>query len=427
MSEESEPAAATPPLPPPLPANLAAVVIAEARRLGFHRAAIVPIDPPVPMERYQSWLAAGYAGEMEYLSSPEHLALRADPRLLLAEARSMVVVALAHQRLDPPSQGAEAAPPGDRPADPTLIPLRGRIAKYARSEDYHMVLRDRLVLLAERLREVLGRPVLARSCVDAAPVLERSWAERAGLGFIAKNTLLISPGVGSHVMLGELLLDLELPLRSAEDSADEAELAAPAGPASRRRCGGCRACLDACPTQAFVDAYVLDARRCISYLTIEHRGVIPRELRAAIGNWIFGCDVCQDVCPYNAGTGEPHDPALAARDLEHSLPDLLVLAGHHSNQIRRFVKRTSMRRVPREQLLRNVAVALGNSGDARAVPALVTLLSHSFALVRGHAAWALGRLRAFDGALAALRERGPLEQDAEVSEEIALALAEPVA
>ena len=408
--------------------DLAAVVLAEARALGFHRAAIVPIDPPQPMKAYQQWLDAGYAGGMEYLSSPEHLSMRADPRTLLAEARSMVVVALAHQRRDPPLEEAEHSGDGLIP----LTRLRGRIAKYARSDDYHMVLRDRLVALAERLREVLGRPVLARSCVDAAPVLERSWAERAGLGFIAKNTMLIAPGLGSHVMLGELLLDLELPLSPAtgdgddrgDDRAPDAPTAAvkPAAP-PRRRCGSCRSCLDACPTQAFVDAYVLDARRCISYLTIEHRGPIPRPLRAAIGSWIFGCDICQDVCPFNAGSGEPHDPMLAARDLEHALPDLLVLAGHRSNQLRHFVRRTSMRRITRDQLLRNVVVALGNSDDARALPALIPLLANRSEIVRGHAAWAVGRLRRFDGALAALHERRPLEEAAEVLEELDAAIA----
>jgi epoxyqueuosine reductase len=410
--------------------DLAAIVLSEARALGFHRAAIVPIDPPQPMQAYQQWLDAGYAGEMEYLSSPEHLSMRADPRTLLAEARSMVVVALAHQRRDPPLD--EGEPGGE------LIPLtrlRGRIAKYARSEDYHMVLRDRLVALAERLREVLGRPVMARSCVDAAPVLERSWAERAGIGFIAKNTMLIAPGLGSQVMLGELLLDLELPLSPATDDAEQSEPGAPPGahpgappgatPAvpPRRRCGSCRSCLDACPTQAFVEAYVLDARRCISYLTIEHRGPIPRPLRAAIGSWIFGCDICQDVCPFNAGAGEPHDPMLAARDLEHSLPDLLVLAGHRSNQLRHFVRRTSMRRITRDQLLRNVVVALGNSDDARALPALIPLLAHRSEIVRGHAAWSIGRLRRFEGALAALRERRALEEAAEVLEELDAAIA----
>ncbi|MEZ4358698.1 MAG: tRNA epoxyqueuosine(34) reductase QueG [Kofleriaceae bacterium] len=389
------------------PEALVAQLVARARALGFHRAALVPLEPPISLESYRAWLDAGHAGEMHYLGSPEHLACRADPRALLAEARSMLVVALAHQRGDPP------VPPGDgeRAGAAPLARLRGRIATYARSEDYHMILRDRLVQLARELAELLGRPVLARSCVDAAPVLERGWAERAGLGFIAKNTMLIAPGLGSHVLLGELLLDLELP---------PAPAAAPAAP--RRRCGGCRACLDACPTQAFVDAYVLDARRCISYLTIEHRGVIPRALRAGLGSWIFGCDVCQDVCPFNAGAGEPHDPALAARDLEHSLPDLLELAGHRSNQLRRFVRRTSLRRVPRDQLLRNVAVALGNSGDARAVAALRTLAGHQSALVRGHAAWALGRLGAFEGAQDALRVRLELEEDPEVRGEVEAAL-----
>lgn len=430
--------------------ELAAIIVAEARRLGFHRAALVPIDPPQPMAAYQRWLDAGYAGEMDYLSSPEHLTMRADPRTLLAEAKSMLVVALAHQKRDPAPPAGEGAE-DDRPRDGGFVPLahlRGRIAKYARSEDYHMVLRDRLVALAERLREVLGRPVLARSCVDAAPVLERSWAERAGLGFIAKNTMLIAPGLGSHIMLGELLLDIELPLggASAEDSTEPSTdastdaTAAPAAPRSRvsdapsrpspsaprRRCGGCRACLDACPTQAFVEAYVLDARRCISYLTIEHHGPIPRPLRAAIGDWIFGCDICQDVCPFNAGAGEPHDPMLAARDLEHALPDLLVLAGHRTNQLRHFVRRTSMRRITRDQLMRNVVIALGNSADARAVPALVPHLSHRSPIVRGHAAWALGRLRRFPGALEALRQRradcAP-DEPAEVIEELELALA----
>src|SRR6185369_4096797 len=209
-------------------------------------------------------------------------AQRADLRALLATARSLVVVALAYDRADP------------IPADALL---RGKIARYARGEDYHLVMRDRLVLLADRLAAALGRPVASRPCVDSAPVHEREWAERGGLGFIAKNTMMIAPGIGSYVVLGELLVDAEL----AE--------AAPSEP-PRPRCGSCRSCLDACPTQAFVDAYVLDARRCISYLTIEHRGAIPRELRRAIGTWVFGCDVCQEVCPFNAADGEPADPLL---------------------------------------------------------------------------------------------------------------------
>jgi len=212
-------------------------------------------------------------------------------------------------------------------------------------------------------------------------VLEREWAERAGLGFVAKNTMLIAPGLGSYVVLGELLVDAELPA-TAEPQ--------------KPRCGSCRACLDACPTGAFVDAFVLDARRCISYLTIEHEGVIPRELRAQMGTWVFGCDVCQEVCPFNAGAGEAPDPLLQPRSTEHALPDLIALAGIGANQLRQLVKRTALRRISREVLLRNVAVALGNTGSPDAVPALVALLANRSALVRAHAIWALGHVGAHD-------------------------------
>jgi epoxyqueuosine reductase len=361
------------------------MIQAIAKELGFIRAAIVPIEPPRRHELYTSWLAAGYAGEMAYLSRPDHVATRGDLHTLLESARSLVVVALAYDRADP--------------IPPTAL-LRGRIARYARGEDYHLVMRDKLVQLANRLARELGRPVAARTCVDSAPVLEREWAERAGLGFVAKNTMLIAPGAGSYVVLGELLVDVEL------------AVTAPSEP-PKPRCGSCRSCLDACPTGAFVDAYVLDARRCISYLTIEHHGVIPRELRAAIGTWVFGCDVCQEVCPFNAGAGEPHDPLLTPRTVEHALPDLIALAGKGSNQLRRLQKRTAMRRVPRQVLLRNVAVALGNTGSRDAIAPLVNLLTHRSPLVRLHAVWALRKLGA-DDVLASYHDDDP-EVRAELS------------
>lgn len=351
-----------------------AAMIAElGRELGFARAAVVPIEPPRRHALYRSWLADGHAGTMAYLAEPEHVAQRGDLRTLLAAARSLIVVALAYDRADP--------------IPPDAL-LRGKIARYARGEDYHLVMRDRLVVLADRIAAALGRPVASRPCVDSAPVLEREWAERAGIGFVAKNTMVIAPGLGSYVVLGELLVDAELaPAAAAEPM--------------RPRCGACRACLDACPTRAFVDAYVLDARRCISYLTIEHRGAIPRELRPAIGTWVFGCDVCQEVCPFNAGSGAGAagaavDAELRPRSLDHALPDLVALASKGAHQVRRMVKRTALRRVSREALLRNVAVALGNTGDPRAIPALVGLLGHRSALVRGHAVWALGALGAAD-------------------------------
>ncbi|HEU4731980.1 MAG TPA: tRNA epoxyqueuosine(34) reductase QueG [Kofleriaceae bacterium] len=365
--------------------GIAGSIAALGRELGFARMAIVPIEPPRRHALYTDWLARGHAGEMAYLAAPDHVGPRADLRALLATARSLIVVALAHGRGDPVPAGAL---------------LRGRIARYARGEDYHLVMRDRLVALADRIAGALGGPVASRPCVDSAPVLEREWAERGGLGFIAKNTMLIAPGLGSYVLLGELLVDAEL---------------APTAPEAppRPRCGSCRSCLDACPTQAFVDAYVLDARRCISYLTIEHHGAIPRALRAAIGTWVFGCDVCQEVCPFNAGAGPAAseiDPLLAPRSLEHALPDLVALAARGANQLRQLVKRTAMRRVPRAVLLRNVAVALGNTGDPRAIPALVALLGHPAPLVRGHAAWALGELGAA-GALEGHHDDDPFVAD----------------
>ncbi len=363
------------------------MIAALARELGFARAAIVPIEPPRRHALYTSWLASGHAGEMAYLATPEHTGARADLRTLLASARALIVVALAYDRADPIPQ--------DRL-------LRGRIARYARGEDYHLVMRDRLVVLADRLASELGTPVASRPCVDSAPVLEREWAERGGLGFVAKNTMLIAPGAGSYIVLGELLVDAELAPTSPET-------------APKPRCGSCRSCLDACPTGAFVDAYLLDARRCISYLTIEHHGVIPRELRASIGTWVFGCDVCQEVCPFNAGGGEPHDPLLSPRTAEHALPDLVALAGKGANQLRQFMRRTALRRVPRAVLHRNVAVALGNTGSADAIPPLVFLLGARSPLVRIHAVWALAQLGAHD-VLAAHRVA---EDDPDVQAELA--------
>ena len=373
-------------------------VIARARHHGFHRVGVVPVEPARRSELYAAWLAAGHHGEMAYLAAPEHVAGRADPRALLSEARTVVVVALAYGKDAPP-------PPGG---------VRGLIARYARGTDYHMVMRDKLAALADDVGAALGRPLAARVCVDSAPVAERELAEQAGLGFVAKNTMVIAPGLGSYVVLGELLLDAEL---------------APTAPPERaaRGCGGCRACLDACPTGAFVDAYVLDARRCISYLTIEHHGPIPVELRPRMGAMVFGCDICQEVCPYNAAAPDRHPPdaALAPRDPHHAFPDLLALAAAGANQLRQFVKRTALRRVDRRRLLRNVAIALGNSADPRAVPAAAGLLAHPEPLVRGHAAWALAELATTTGAdvAAMLADAAAREDDPFAADELAAARA----
>jgi epoxyqueuosine reductase len=377
--------------------ELGDVVRAAAARRGLARIGAVPVGPPERFDLYRQWLAAGHHGEMAYLASPAHLAARADLRVLLRGAATVVVAALAY---DP---GAPSPPPGGP---------RGTIARYARGADYHLVLRDSLVGLADDLARAIGRPVASRPCVDSAPVLERELAERAGLGFVGKNTLLIVPGVGSWVVLGELLLDVEVDLGPGEPA--------------RARCGACRACLDACPTAAFVAEHVLDARRCISYLTIEHRGATPLELRRAVGGWVFGCDVCQEVCPYNAAAPARVAPQLTARDVDHAAPPLVELATAPTNQLRRYVRQSALRRIDRAQLLRNVCVALGNLGAGPAVPALAARLADPSPLVRRHAAWAIGEIAARDRAVAidadaALARAAAVEADPDVAAELAAA------
>ena len=310
---------------------------------------------------------------------------RADPRSILEQARTLIVVALPYTRDIP-----EAAP------------LHGRLARYAMGRDYHLVLKEKLDALADKVSEFAGRSTLARACVDSAPILEREAAERAGVGFIAKSTMSIAPGVGSYFLLGELLVDVEI---------------APGEP-ERSRCGSCTKCISACPTGAIVDAHVVDARRCISYLTIELRGMVPRELRPLIGTWVYGCDICQEVCPFNASKQErPVAPEMRPRVTSLDLVKLLEMG---SKTHRRLVSGTAMWRVSRNQLARNAAIALGNCNDPRAIPPLAKALAgHHSAVVRAHAAWALGRYADQAEARQALADAAPRETDPAVLAEIA--------
>jgi epoxyqueuosine reductase len=380
------------------PAELANIVRHEALRLGASRVGFAPVGPVARHALYERWLEAGYAGEMHYLG--RDAAPRRDPALLLEGARTIVTVALSYAHPDPV----------DVPLDRLLGGPRGTIARYARGEDYHLVLKDLLRHLAETLTQRLGRPLAWRACVDTAPLLERELGQASGLGFIAKNTLLIAPGLGSYLVLGELLLDLD-----CHDG----------GPVEPPRCGQCRRCLDACPTGAFVDAYTLDARRCISYLTIEQPGPIPRELRPLIGDRIFGCDVCQDVCPFNV-TASGGAPALAPRP-GYGRPALRRLLGLGAAQFRKWQRRSALRRLHRAQLLRNAAVALGNVGTADDLSALVPCLTDEPPLVRAHAAWAIGALaqrhpEARARARAHLEARLSIEDDTDVLDELRAAL-----
>jgi epoxyqueuosine reductase len=272
------------------------------------------------------------------------------------------------------------------------------------------VLKAKLERVGERIDELVGHAVTRRPCVDSAPLLERDFAVQAGLGFAAKSTLTIVPGAGSFVLLGELLLDLEL---------------LPTQVSTASGCGSCTRCLEACPTGAFVGPYQLDARRCISYLTIELKGWVPRELRPLIGQHVFGCDICQDVCPWN------HSPRVPARDAELGrrealaapvLEELLFLG---SAAYRKLVAGTALSRVSRARLSRNAAIALGNTRHAAAeAPLSRALLTHSSELTRGHAAWALGALGLPLGeGLGALQRAAQEDESAEVRAEAAAAAA----
>lgn len=333
-------------------------VAEQAHRIGFD---LVGVTHPALSDHtafYADWLAQGYHAEMGYMARPDAVEKRADPCRIMPQARSIIVVGMNYYA-----------------GDPLLTEgLRGRVARYAWGTDYHTVMVKKLRQLADWIAEQIGQPVARRAHVDTGPLLERELAQRAGLGWIGKNTNLIHPELGSYFFLGELLLDLELE---------------PDMPFAADRCGNCTACLDACPTGALTASRTLDARRCISYLTIEHRGSIPAEIRPLLGDRVFGCDTCQEVCPWNRSfarsTGEP---AFAPRPGQVA-PDLIELLKLDDDGFRARFRDTPLWRAGRAGLARNAAVVLGNLGDPSVVPALERALSDLEPSVAEHAAWAL--------------------------------------
>jgi epoxyqueuosine reductase len=348
---------------------------------GFAHVGIAPLAA-LPREAFLgAWLAEGRAGEMTYLH--DRLACRLDPRSEFPWARSIVVAAL---RYPPPP-----------PLDPDWrTRLTGRIAAYALGADYHDRLPAMLAVLAAGLARLApGTRTLAY--VDTGPLLEREWATRAALGWTGKHTLVLHREHGSYFVLGELLTDLD----------------AAAPPPLADHCGTCSRCVAACPTDALAGDYTMDPRRCLSYVTIEARGPIPLAVRPLLDNWIFGCDLCQQACPWNG------EPTAWAHELMPSLPGLLAL---NADAFRARYRRTAVWRAKRDGLLRNVAVALGNSGNPEAVAPLArALAADPAALVRGHAAWALGRLGG-RSARAALDEARHREKDPAVRAEVEAAL-----
>ncbi len=321
---------------------------------------------------------------MGYLKRTEEL--RRDPTKLVPWAVSVVSVGLNYYA------------PMSRPT--AQDGAKGWISRYAWGDDYHDVVKDRLESLLGKIGEIYPGVVEGRAFVDSGPVLERDIAGVAGIGWIGKNTHLISPRRGSWFFLGELFLSIELvydrPIRN--------------------RCGRCDLCLKACPTAAFVGPYILDARRCISYLTIELKGAIPRHLRPLMGNHIFGCDICQEVCPYNVKAGDTEEGAFSPREGLYA-PELIPLLSLSEEEFRRRFCGSPILRAKRRGFLRNVAVALGNLKSLEAVPALIQALQDDDSLVRRHAAWALGRIASAE-ALEALKKRLVVEADSGVREEI---------
>lgn len=329
-----------------------------ARDEGFDLAGVARADAPPDLAFFAEWVARGHAGEMAYLTS--QVAKRSDLRAAFPWARSVVCVGLQYDTPHPYSTAA----PGDR----------GWISRYAWGDDYHDVMKARLDRVVDRLKDEAG-PFEARVYVDTGPVAEKAWAAAAGLGAWGKNGCLLHPEHGSWFFLGEIVTDLDLPADSPRPDL----------------CGSCTACLEACPTGALVAPYVLDATRCISYLTIEVKGAMPEGRRAGVGRHVFGCDICQDVCPWNRKRRHRGEAAFEPWPGAEA-PDLAGLASLDEEAFRERFRRSPVKRAKRRGLVRNVVVALGNAGGSGHRPLLERLAGDADPVVREHAAWALRRL-----------------------------------
>jgi len=354
--------------------TLEALIKAQAYGLGFDLVGITSLGPATTAAAFDDWIARGFAGEMSYL--PRNADKRRDSRLPFDGATTAIVVAMNYGGTEPP----------------------GPVARYARGDDYHDVMLDRLTQLQRWIEARVGRRVAGKPYVDTGPLLERDLARRAGLGWFGKNTMLINPRVGSFFFLGSLLVDLEL----ASDAPFETD-----------HCGTCRRCLDACPTGALGEPHMLDATKCIAYLTIELKGEIPLELRPQIGELVYGCDICQEVCPWNEKFAQPlREPAfrpraaIAGKDARILASEFLAMS---DEDFRTAFKDSPMKRAKLRGLKRNAAVVLGNCEASENAPSLIAALTDAEPLVRVHAAWALDRIGSADAS--AVSRPCPVEED----------------
>lgn len=336
------------------PRDLKELIKRKANELGFTLVGVTGCEGPAHYAEFETWLADGRHGEMEYLAQERSRIRRANPKEILPECQSILVLAL--------------------PYAPVGHDQRGGIAAYALGDDYHEIIPPRLRALAAFIEEQVGQPVPHRIYTDTGPVLERELAARAGLGWIGKNSMLIHPRAGSTFFLAEILLGIAL-------ETDTAQI--------KDSCGSCTRCLQACPTQAILPNRTVDARRCISYLTIENKGGIPQEYRSRLEGWVFGCDLCQMACPWNRFS-LPEDAALAVKQERQPKGEDMRLSAVEFNQ--RF-RGSPVRRAKRRGYLRNLAVWLGSRGDSHDLPVLEEALAHEEALVREHARWAIEQIK----------------------------------
>lgn len=373
------------------PVELTRRVKREALRLGFDLVGVTDPDPPPHLDVFEHWLGAGRHGEMTYLAVERSRQRRADPRRLLPECQSILIVG-ANCR-------GEVPPAGNG---------RARIALYAQGDDYHTILPERLQALVAYIREVTGLKNLPhRIYTDTGPILEREMAQRAGLGWIGKNTCLINPEKGSHFLLAEILLGVRL-------VADQ--------PFSADRCGSCTRCIEACPTGCILPDRTLDARRCISYLTIERKGEIPPGLRSAVGEWLFGCDVCQEVCPWNIRFSRSTDDAVFQPGPGQRDPRPEAFLALKADNWKDGLRRSPLVRARRHGLVRNASIVAGNQRREECTSPLVTILRDDpDPIARSHAAWALGRISG-PKARGALLEASASELEPQVVFEIDAAL-----
>ena len=392
----------------PTPAELRRLLDRLARAAGFD---LVGVADAADFDSDRSeTLRRIDAGLMDGLPwfTKDRVVRGTSPQELLPGARSIITLGLNYYVPDADADDNDnadidaAAPAAGRG------PIKGIVARYARGRDYHRVMKRRMRRLTLDLSATLGRQFAARWHVDDGQMLDRAAAARAGLGWFGKNGNILTPQLGSWILLGQIVTDLPLP--------PDAPLA--------KTCGHCNRCIPACPTDAIVAPYVVDNRRCISYLTIEHKGAIPRGLRAAIGNWVFGCDICQDICPVNRKAQATDDANFGRRDLAN--PDLVALLQMDEAQFRERFAGTPLMRAKWVGMRRNACVALGNAGAPESIPPLAQALTDPEPLIRQHAAWALGSIGGTDAATA-LRSALSTETDAAVREEIGLALDDALA